>query len=220
MSLAARILLALVLGCLIGACQSTSLGGKAPDAGGDGHGPVDDGPAPACFLQPAGTFTFHVHNAGTNRLSWFLGCSKTLPIVLHVGPGEDEPAGPGSVDSCEFTCDRVYQSLSSPGGCTDCGAGYVGSVAPGNVTDIVWDRRGYVRHTIDDECSPGHGGQTCALGLSVTPSIAQTGTITVCDGDFFEVSTCVQTGTSTPLPERTLPFTVDTTGADGTIDVM
>jgi hypothetical protein len=165
-------------------------------------------------------FTFHVRNAGEEALAWSLGCQRNLPIWLHLPEG-DLPTGPGAVDICEFTCDRIYAGTSLPGGCTDCGGGYSGRAAPGASADIVWDRRVYTSHTYDPACFPSTVppmSTTCALGRAIAPSATQSGTITVCPGEIM-LSNCREPGTGRPIESRKVEFTVDTTGTEAVIEV-
>ena len=189
------------------------------DAGGD----AGETSAPSCAIDPPGTFTFHVHNAGSATLAWNLGCMHSLPIVLHLPEG-DLPTGPGAVDGCEFTCDLIYAGTATPGGCSDCGPGYSGSAAAGGSGDIIWDRRVYTRLAFEPACrassSPVISPQaTCALGHAVAPSATQSGTISVCPGTVY-LGSCHDPATSQTIQPRTIDFTVDTTGTEATIEVQ
>jgi hypothetical protein len=178
-------------------------------AGGVGGGEADGGGV--CSLVPGGpNFLFHLHNASRAMLNVTLGCSASLPIVLDTPDGQLS-IGPGAVDACEYTCDLVYKGMFSPELCTDCGGGYAKALAPGATVDIAWDRRVYVKHMVVPPCATRAG--TCALGVAVATSSAQKGTLTVC--------------TKTDLPgyclerdRKAVPFTIDTTPKEGTIEVM
>lgn len=180
-----------------------------------------DDHVPSCAIDPTGMFTFHVHNAGAQTLHWDLGCKRSVPIVLHL-PAGDMPTGPGAVDTCEYTCEQVYAATAAPGLCTDCGAGYVGTVAPGASGDIVWDRRVYTAYAFDPACRTPSGitpgpGATCALGHTVAPSATQSGTLAVCPGTVYPRFCSVN---NKQVAFSTVEFTVDTTGAEATIEVQ
>jgi hypothetical protein len=210
----ALILPSLSLSLVLAACGSTTVSEPLLKDGGPG-----DSNIVSCQIDPKGMFTFHVHNAGTETLAWDLGCSKSLPIVLHL-PDGDLPTGPGAVDVCEFTCELVYSGQVAPGGCTDCGPGYSGSAAPGASKDIVWDRRVYTRSTVDPTCGASGGvsqSATCALGHAVAPSATQSGTISVCPGTAV-LGHCMANGQY--IDFHKVEFTVDTTGTDAVIDVQ
>ncbi|HEY7375405.1 MAG TPA: hypothetical protein VIF57_24820 [Polyangia bacterium] len=206
----------LLAACSAAACGSSTLGHGANDGGNDG--------GHSCTLDPIGMFTFHVHNVGAQTLTWDLGCSKTLPIWLHLPEG-DLPTGPGSVDFCELTCEQIYTGPWFPGACTDCGAGVSGSAAPGASGDIAWDRRVYSALTFDPACRydktlpGGNGSSTCASGHAVAPAATQAGTITICPGR-LTLSTCMDPATGKTIDQRKVEFTVDTTGSDAVIDVQ
>jgi hypothetical protein len=183
-----------------------SCGRSAPAAPADAG--ADGGADGQCALDPTGSFVFHVHNAGTTMLVLDLGCGKTLPVVLATPAGR-LPIGPGGVDTCEFTCDQIYSGHNTPGGCTDCGPGVSKTLAPDGTVDVPWDRRVYERHTLAPPCSTATG--TCALGTAVAQNAMQLGAVTACPSDKSMPFAC-----TAPL---TTEFTVDTTGAEATIDV-
>jgi hypothetical protein len=190
---------------------TTTVGGAGGSGGsaGGGAGGSAGGGGSDCALAPKGTkFTFHVHNPGTTTLTLFLGCSRSIPIVLDTPDGKLS-IGPGSVDVCEFTCDQVYARQVTPGGCSDCGPGYSKTIAPGMSADIEWERLVYVRHPVDSSCANGTG--TCALGVPVAASKMQTGVVTACASPNPTFS-CAQ--------PKMVNFTIDTTASDGTIELM
>ena len=189
---------AVLAASLLGACGASSSPGR--EGGSDG--------AAACGLDPTGTFTFHVHNAGSQVLLLELGCQGALPISLATPVGR-LPIGPGSADVCGFTCDEIYAGHVTPGACSDCGGGDFKSLAPGDVADIAWDRRVYAEHMLDAACSTQPG--TCALGFAVAPSSAQLGVVTTCPMNQHPTGACLA-----PVASE---FTIDTTGAQATIDV-
>jgi hypothetical protein len=193
-----RLARAVLAASWLGACGAASSPGR--DGGSEGAG--------ACALDPTGTFTFHVHNAGAQVLLLELGCGASLPISLATPAGRLS-IGPGSVDVCGFTCDEIYAGHVSPGACSDCGGGDFKSLAPGDVADIPWDRRVYAAHTLDAACSTQPG--TCAFGFAVAPSSAQLGVVTSCPVDQHPTGSCLA-----PVANE---FTSDTTGAAATIDV-
>jgi hypothetical protein len=179
------------------------------DTAGDAGSVVDGAEAGAsCRLAPTGQFTFHLHNAGTSNLIVDLGCGATSPVTLDTPAGK-LGAAPGNADVCEFSCDRVYAGLASPGGCTDCGGGVQETLAPGYVVDVSWDRRVYVEWAVDPLCAARAG--MCALGIFVAPTSAQMGTVTTCPADQHPTASCLQ-----PLVTS---FTIDTTGVEATLDV-
>jgi hypothetical protein len=166
-----------------------------------------------CKLDPPGeTFTFHVHNGGTAMLRLTFGCSDALPIDIDTPDGA-LAIGAGSVNTCEVKCDSVYAGTPNPG-CSDCGPGIGADLAPGMTVDIQWDRRVYVAHMADVECSGSEGGNDCALGQAVAPSATQKGVLTVCSEDMYGGGYC------TSGMESAVPFTIDTTKNEGTIEVM
>ena len=179
--------------------------GSAADAGDGGAGTR----GPMCALDPTGTFTFHLHNGTNGTINLFLGCgAASIPIVLDT-PAGALPAGPGTIGACGFTCDKIYGPPGYlPVGCTDCGFGATRTMAPGDTTDIGWDRRVYAPQTIDAACAPWPG-QTCALGKAVSRSAVQSGSLRVC-------LTFVPLACGDP---RDVPFTIDTTGNAATIEV-
>ena len=185
---------------LLDACGAQGLTRGAGDGGTDA--------SLACVLEPTGSFTFHVHNAGAQPLLLELGCRSALPITLATPAGR-LPIGPGSVDVCGFTCDEIYAGHVTPGACTDCGGGDFVSIAPGDAADVPWDRRVYAEHTIDAACSTQPG--SCAIGFAVAPSPTQLGVVTSCPLDQHPTGSC--------LAPRSNEFAIDTTAADGTIDV-
>jgi hypothetical protein len=196
-----RVALAVIVmmgGAAVAGCDARAA--PAADGGADG--------ANACALEPTGAFVFHVHNAGASPLLLELGCRSALPITLATPSGR-LPIGPGSVDGCGFTCDEVYSGHVTPGACSDCGGGDFLSISSGASGDIPWDRRVYIRHDVDAACSTQTG--TCALGFAVAPTTAQHGALTWCPVDQHPTGSC--------LAPMATEFTVDTTGADATIDV-
>jgi hypothetical protein len=185
--------------------QSAGAGAGGAGAGGQGGGTGGTTGA-TCALDPTGTFTFHVHNGTSAMINLFLGCGASTPITLTTAAGA-LPAGPGTIGSCGFTCDKVYEPFP-PFGCTDCGGGDTLTIAPGETKDISWDRRVYTAHTIDAACAP-YAGQTCALGKAVPRSATQAGTLRVC-------TTFIPLDCGGP---RDVAFSADTTGDAATIEV-
>ena len=196
---------ALVIGIAAGACSSPSTSPRG-EGGTDGTAGTEGGSS--CSLPPAGSFTFHVHNAGTGTLLIDLGCGKTSPLTLNTLDGP-LPGGPGNVDACELTCDDIYMGLATPGGCTDCGGGTLRSVAAGATADVAWERRGYVERTVDPACSSKQG--MCASAIAVAPVTSQQGTLTTCPIDQQPTGSCLQPTTTS--------FDVDTTGSEATVTV-
>src|SRR5205085_6800864 len=117
--------------------------------------------------------------------------------------------GPGAVDICEFTCDQVYAGQVQPGGCSDCGPGYWQTIMPGATADLPWDRLVYVRHTVEPPCATATG--TCALGVPVAPSTAQSGTLTAC---------ATQGPTTGCAQQNVVTFTIDPTANAGPIELL
>jgi len=203
-ALARCAILVIVAGLGLAGCGRRAA--SPPDGGRDGAGDGEGGAS--CAVAATGSFTFHVHNAGTSTLLVDLGCGTTLPMALDTPDGTRQ-AGPGNVDPCGFTCDDVYAGRAIPGGCTDCGGGIVRSIAAGATTDLRWDRRVYAEAAADPACSPRAG--PCALGVAVAPAASQTGTLTTCPADQHPTLSCLQ-----PLVTS---FDVDTSGPDATINV-
>jgi hypothetical protein len=193
----------LVLMAVMAGCGGTSIQPALDDAGTADAG-ADAG---RCAAAPSGQpFTFHVRNASAAELTLWLGCGRSVPIVL------DTPAGalgisPG-VDVCEFTCDDVYAGRGSPGACSDCGPGYSAAVAPGTTKDFVWSRSVYEAHMADVACGKGTG--TCALGRPLAPSATQSGTLTAC-GAAIQFGSCAD--------PKTTRFSIDTTASEATIEM-
>jgi hypothetical protein len=159
-------------------------------------------------------FTFHVHNGGANHLSLAYGCGGNLPILLST-PAGPLGIGPGPADGCELTCQQQYAGPVQQG-CSDCGPGVGADLAAGTTVDIGWDHRVYVAHLAAPQCVGGQPGVSCALAEAVPPTATQTGTLTVCTG-----------GASSGGPgggycsgSEMVSFTLDTTQAQGTIEVQ
>ena len=175
------------------------------------------GGAGVCQLDPKGSFTFHVHNAGTKMLRLALGCGATLPIDL-VTPEGTLSIGPGGVgNTCEFTCDEVYGG-GNTGECSDCGPGVSADLSPGVTADIQWDRRVYVDQMVVAQCAPDDPEGVCAFGEAVKPSAAQSGVLTTCDDTAASQSGIV--GSCATGSTAAVSFTLDTTQAEGTIEVQ
>jgi hypothetical protein len=193
-----RIARAALAAVALGGCAA---GRVTPDGG--------DTDSAACRLDPTGSFTFHFHNAGTYPLLFRIGCHLALPITLATPAGR-LPIVPDDVDTCGFTCDEIYAGHVTPGACTACDSGGFKDLVPGDTADAVWDRRVYARHDARPPCAAVVG--TCALGTAVAPAPAQRGAIGVCGPDVHEPTpACVQ--------EIESEFTVDTTGAEATIEL-
>jgi hypothetical protein len=205
----ARALLPVALTLAAVACSSNSSSARG-DGGSDGAGGAEGGTEVGgnCGLAPSGSFTFHVHNAGATTLILDLGCGATSPLTLAT-PNGALPGGPGNVDVCEFSCDQIYTTFATPGGCTDCGAGMQRTVAAGATADIAWNRNVYVERAVDPACTPKQG--MCASAIPVAPVTSQQGTLTSCPIDQHPTGSC--------LSATTTSFNVDTTGSEATIDV-
>jgi hypothetical protein len=186
----------------LGVLLLASCGSAAPDRS-DGAAAADA----QCALDPTGVFVFHVHNAGTGTLVLALGCRASFPIALATPAGR-LPISPGSADVCGFSCDEIYSGHVAPGACSDCGPGDFLSIAPGDTANVPWDRRVYLNHEVSASCAPSGQG-TCALGVAVAPSATQAGALTTCPDDQHPTGSC--------LAPKVTEFTVDTTGADATI---
>jgi hypothetical protein len=135
---------------------------------------------------PGALFTFRLKNTGTSVITLFLGCGKDPPITLHT-PNGDHRIGPESAERCGFTCTETFMGGVQPGGCTDCGPGYVQMIDPGATREITWDRRMWVPGPIEQACSEQLKGSACAMGVLVTaPAI--NGTIEYCAAVEFSPS--------------------------------
>jgi hypothetical protein len=197
----------LILAALSACSSGPPSAGKGGASGAIGDA-KDGGSGGMCALDPVGSYVFHVHNGAAVPRYWFTYCGKALPLILDT-PAGALPAGPGTIGSCGFTCDKLYADPTYPPyGCTDCGGGTWIRVQPGETVDIAWDRRVYSAHTLEAPCSPW-SGQTCAMGKTVARSTAQTGTIHVCDS--YVIVSC--------NGPHDVPFTVDTTKNEGTIEL-
>ena len=221
---------------LVAACGGSTASGGTRDAGGSGldatandahagdssggTNPIPEGGgsseagANACAIPaPGATFTFHVHNSGTSHLGLSYGCGGTLPIQLNT-PGGPLGIGPGPADACEFTCQQQYMGPVQQG-CSDCGPGVGADLAAGTTVDITWDCRVYVAHTASPECVGGQPGVSCALAETVAPSAMQMGTLSVCTGG----ASSGGPGGGSCSGSEIVSFTLDTTQAQGTIEV-
>jgi hypothetical protein len=194
-------------------------GGGGTDAAGgtDGSGGGNDGGGGACAIPPAGsTFTFHLHNGGATDMGLSYGCGGTIPVMVAT-PGGTLGIGPGPANGCEFTCESEYKGPVQTA-CSDCGPGVGAPIAAGGTVDIAWDRRVYVPHVADPQCVGGQTGVNCALAQAVAPTSAQQGTLTVCTASTnngFCSSSSSGGGTT-----KDIPFTVDTTASEATIQVQ
>jgi hypothetical protein len=74
------------------------------------------------------------------------------------------------------------------------------------------DRRTYSETMSDPQCTPAGVPEPCALGTHVAPLATQAGVLTVCVGG----STCTVMGGASEM----VPFTVDTTQGEATIEVQ
>lgn len=194
--------------------DATSSGADSGGGGTDGGGGADGGGA--CAIPPAGsTFTFHVHNAGAGTMGLSYGCGGTIPVSL-VTPGGTLGIGPGSANSCEFTCQDEYKGPVQTA-CSDCGPGVGATLPAGGTVDIAWDRRVYVAHTADPQCVGGQTGVSCALPQPVAATSAQQGTLTVCTTAATNGYCGASSGGGV---SKDVAFTVDTTQAQATIDVQ
>jgi hypothetical protein len=162
----------------------------------------------ACSVDPEGTsFTLHIHNAGTNALTLNYGCGFTMPITLTTSLGAVPIAPPGPGGACDGTCEYAYAN-GPPEPCSDCGAGVGADLPPGATVDIPWKRR--VLTASSSSCA---GAVSCELAHAVTPTAVQAGILTVCNDPPPASGYCLSTTTD-------VPFTVDTTHNDATIDVQ
>jgi hypothetical protein len=115
-------------------------------------------------------------NAGMETIKLFLGCGKNPPIKLHTATG-DRGIGSETGSFCGTTCDEVF-SNGVPSVCTDCGPGYLLTIAAGDTKEITWDRRLWDRGLIEPTCSEKLMGE-CAKGVAVGTSDI-TGTVKYC----------------------------------------
>ncbi len=179
----------------------------SPEAGDSGTG--------ACHIDPAGTmYTFHVHNGGSTDLGLAYGCGGTIPVLLTTPQGM-LGIGPGPANGCEFTCQMEYTGPVQTA-CSDCGPGVGAALDAGATVDIPWDRRVYTAHTADPTCVEGQTDVSCALPLAMAPTSMQPGVLTVCTGG---ASSGGPGGSGYCSGSMLVPFTVDTTLSQGTIEV-
>jgi hypothetical protein len=196
-----------------GGCSSS-----VDPAGGGGTG--GQGGNPACKLDfpPTGTFTFHIHNAGSSPRSIPFGCGSTIPIQL------DTPTGPVAsslqgiaVADCNESCEDAY---TAPGVttfpfCSDCGGGMSADLPAGSTVDITWNRIGRVTDAVPAPCVGDAGITSCLRAIAVAASMTQTGTLTVCSSGGSLEGDC-----GGPSGQTAVSFTVDTTKGEATIEVM
>ena len=149
--------------------------------------------------------------AGSQVLLLELGCQGALPISLATPVGR-LPIGPGSADVCGFTCDEIYAGHVTPGACSDCGGGDFKSLAPGDVADIAWDRRVYAPSTRSTPLARRSRGPA-------PPRLRRRAVVRAARRrhDLSHEPALRRARASRPSPERIL--TIDTTGAQATIDV-
>jgi hypothetical protein len=198
--------------------NGSSSSGTHGTGGSVGAGGSNPGPGAPCHVDPAGsTFTFHVHNTGTQMLSLTYGCGGTMPMVLNT-PAGMLSIGPGAVNGCEFTCEMFYKGPVQQG-CSDCGPGVGAILAPGSTVDIPWDRRVYEAHTADPSCVMGMTGVSCALAVSMAPTASQAGVLTVC-GSVSPAALGNNAGGYCTSSTFTVNFMADTTKTEATIDVQ
>ena len=191
-------------------------GGDTGGGGGPEGGGAAEGGAGACAIAPPGSaFTFHVHNGGASHLGLAYGCGGSLPILLST-PAGSLGIGPGPADGCEFTCTQQYAGPVQQG-CSDCGPGVGADLPAGATVDIAWDHRVYVAHMAASECVGGQSGVSCALPEAVAASTTQAGTLTVCTGG---ASSGGPGGGGYCSGSEMVSFTVDTTQAEGTVQVQ
>jgi hypothetical protein len=177
--------------------------------GGAASGDAGQDTRAVCALDPLGTFVFHVTNVGTTTLFVQLDCRGVIPISLSTPEGR-LPTAPGAVtDTCGFTCDDVYAGHVTAGACMLCSTNGFQSVAPGDTANVSWDRRVYRTHQADVACTPAPG--PCALGIAVAPTTTQLGALVTCPAGESGMVSC--------LAPKAQEFTVDTSGAEATIDV-
>jgi hypothetical protein len=191
--------------------SSSSTGGGVGGGGGAGGGA---GGADACKLEaPGAAFTFHVHNGGTKTLRLLYGCGNKIPIDLETPNGN---LNIGPLNLCEFTCDELY-SPHPESNCGDCAGGVGAALAPGATVDLAWDHRVFSEIAADQACIVNFlpKPDTCALGAVLTPSSAQKGVLTVCTDPLNNDAGFCSSAGLTPVS-----FTIDTTKAEGTIEVQ
>jgi hypothetical protein len=184
----------------------------AEDTGGGGDGAsATEGGMGLCSLDPGGpTFVFHVHNGGSQMLGLSFDCGGVAPIVL-VTPAGMQTIAPAFADVCGFTCDEVNAGKAQGGACSDCGPGNGAPLAPGMTYDQSWNRRTFAAGMSEQQCTGGNS-EPCAQGTPLAPAAKQAGTLTVCIGG----STCTVMGGASEM----VPFTVDTSQSEATIEVQ
>jgi len=174
-----------------------------------GSDPVPVGPGATgglCALDPKGTFVLHLHNASGVPVLWNDGCGTGMPFDLET-PGGTVSAGSGRIGDCGASCDEYY---AGPVYCLNmCEARGGTGTAAGATTNLMWDRRVYGTHTVDAACSSQADGRECAWGQAVAPNPAQKGTLRLCEK--YLTYTCERT--------RDVPFTIDTTKDEATIEI-
>jgi hypothetical protein len=189
-------------------------GASAPADGGATDAAAGDAGATCPIGDPAGAkFTLHVTNGGARALSLAYGCGALPPIALDTPTGTSQ-ADPFGINTCGIDCKAAYGG-QGVGACSDCGPGYGAALDAGATVDLTWDRRVYVAQEIVSACVGGQpipSGVSCALEQAVPPSASQKGTLTICaKPSGLGLGYC-----STTEP---VPFTIDTTGAEATIQV-
>lgn len=200
--------------CANAACASPGSGGAGTGGSGNSGGSGGSGGSVDCSLEvpaPGPAFTFHVHNGGTATRTVNFGCGTLIPIALDTASGA-LPLGTGGDLVCDAdgTCASAYKG-DVIHFCSDCGPGVAQELPPGGTVDIAWNHIAYAGGVAPEACSGVPGGWACSLAVAVPGSTMQTGTITICaDGAGF--GGCFGESFS-------VSFTVDTTKAEGTIEV-
>ena len=182
--------------------------------GGVGEAGARDSSSACRVGQPGSPFTFHVHNAGTRPLGLGYGCGADQPITLATQSGQ-LGIGAESANTCGFTCEQDYMG-NIQSGCSDCGPGVGAALPVGSTVDIAWDRRVYVMSSADPACVGGQQNLSCAEAMTVAPTAAQQGTITLCTMG----SSSGGPGNGNCYGDDPVNFTADTTGSAATLDVQ
>ena len=162
---------------LTAACGATVVADDGGPGGGAVGGAGAGGGAECAIDAPGTSFSIIVRNVGMRTMNLFYGCGTDYPIRLET-PNGSLGIGPETADFCGVDCANVYAGESNIG-CSDCGPGYFGDLAPGSEQTIRWDRRIYTTHVAPAECSGHPDGNNCALG-TILPVGVYSGQLTVC----------------------------------------